>query len=274
MTKDIKNAIWLNGRLIAENDAKISIYDRGFTLADGVFETMRVIGGSPLWLVNHLARLKTGADVLGIPVPYDDAAIAAGIRALLAAKKLKEASLRLMLTRGPSKARGLWPPATPPKPTMIAIASKFTGGARSPVKLIVATTVRRNEHSPLSRVKSLNYGDNIIARREAEACDADDALLVNSVGRVVCSTVGNIFARIDGEWRTPPISDGILAGTARRHLIPMIKAREISLTLDDLARADAVFLSNSLSLLSVSEIEERAFEDITPFLSELRLFTV
>jgi branched-chain amino acid aminotransferase len=95
---------------------------------------------------------------------------------------------------------------------------------------------------------------------------------VNSVGRVVCSTVGNIFARIDGEWRTPPIADGILAGTARRHLIPMIKAREISLTLDDLARADAVFLSNSLSLLSVSEIEEKAFEDITPFLTELRLF--
>jgi branched-chain amino acid aminotransferase len=233
---------------------------------------MRVIGGEPLWLVNHLARLKTGADVLGIPVPFDDAAVAAGIRALLAAKKLKEASVRLMLTRGPSKARGLWPPAAPPKPTMIAIASKFTGAQRSPVKLIVATTVRRNEHSPLSRVKSLNYGDNIIARREAEACEADDALLVNSVGRVVCSTVGNIFARIDGEWRTPPIADGILAGTARRHLIPMIKAREISLTLDDLARADAVFLSNSLSLLSVSEIEEKAFEDITPFLTELRLF--
>lgn len=274
MTKNIKNAVWLNGRLRAETDAKISIYDRGFTLADGVFETMRVIDGSPLWLANHLARLKTGADVFGIPVPFDDAAIASGIRALLDAKKLKAASVRLMLTRGSSKARGLWPPATPAKPTMIAIANKFTGASRPPLKLIIATTVRRNEHSPLSRIKSLNYGDNIVARREAEAREADDALLMNGAGRIVCSTVGNVFARVDGEWRTPPIAEGVLAGTARRHLIPMIGAREVTLTMDDLARADAVFLSNSLSLLAVGWVEGRELENIAPFLDGVPLFAV
>lgn len=265
--------VWLNGRLVPEAEAVVSISDRGFTLADGVFETLRVIDGQPLWLGDHLARLRQGADVFGIPVPFEDSVFTAAIDALLTSLGLAHASLRITLTRGPSKARGLWPPASPAAPTLLMTASALPVGApRPPLRVIVAQSVRRNEHSPLSRIKSLNYGDNILARREAEARGADDCLLMNGAGRIVCASVGNIFLRVDGVWRTPPIAEGLLAGTARRRLIGMLGTREEPVTAELLAQAEAGFVSNSLSLAAIGSIEGRALADIGDWLAGLPLY--
>lgn len=261
--------VWLNGHLVAEQDATISIFDRGFTLADGVFETMLVKNGCPVWLSDHLVRLRQGASVLGIPVPFDDEAIGQGLASLILVREMTDASLRLTLTRGPSRVRGLWPPAKPAMPTLLATLSPFTSVERPALKLVIAQNVRRNEHSPLSRIKSLNYGDNIVARREVEARGADDCLLMNGAGRVVCSSVGNIFARIKGEWRTPPIVDGVLAGIARQYLIPILEARETAFTLDDIAHVEAMFLANSLGLSAVGSVDGRVLEDISGWLTGL-----
>jgi branched-chain amino acid aminotransferase len=264
--------VWLNGRLLPEDEASLSIFDRGFTLGDGIFETLRVRDGRPLWLGDHLARLRQGADVFGIPVPFGDAAIRRGLAELIEASGQPQASLRLTMSRGPSRARGLWPPASPATPTLLAIVSPFPGAARPPLRLIVANTVRRNEHSPLSLIKSLNYGDNILARREAESRGADDALMMNSQGRITCGTVGNIFLRFAGEWITPPIADGILAGTARRRLIPMLGAREHAIDRADLQRAEAGMVSNSLSLTAIGTLNGRALEDASSVAEDLSLF--
>ena len=196
--------VWLNGRLLPEAEAGLSIFDRGFTLGDGIFETLRVCEGRPLWLDDHLARFQHGAGVLGIPLPFEDRAIRRGLAELIEASGHQQASLRLTLSRGPSRARGLWPPASPATPTLLAVVSPFPGTGRPPLRLIVAGTVRRNEHSPLSLIKSLNYGDNILARREADSRGADDALMMNGQGRITCGTVGNIFLRFAGVWVTPP----------------------------------------------------------------------
>lgn len=264
--------VWLNGGLLPEDEASISIFDRGFTLGDGVFETLRVADGEPLWLDDHLRRLHDGAEVLGIPVPCSDDAMARGVAELIAAAGHPQASLRITLTRGPSRVRGLWPPAIPMTPTLLATISPVASGPRPPLNMAVARTVRRNEHSPLSRIKSLNYGDNIIARREAEARGAGDCLLLNGAGRVVCATAGNVFARIGAEWLTPPIADGILGGTARRRLIGLTDAREVSIDEAALAKADAAFISNSLGLAAIRAIDGRELAGITDFLAGLSLF--
>ncbi len=264
--------VWLNGRVLPEDEASISIFDRGFTLADGVFETMRVMDGEPLWLEDHLRRLREGAEVFGIPVPSGGDVIGQGLAELIAANGHAQASLRLTLTRGPSRVRGLWPPAMPMTPTLLATVSPMPSSARPPLNMVVAKSVRRNEHSPLSRIKSLNYGDNILARREAEARGAGDCLLLNGAGRVVCATAGNVFLRIGASWLTPPIADGILAGTARRRLLGLIGAREVSIDPSALAQAEAAFLSNSIGLAAIRAIEGRELKDIGDFLSGLSLF--
>jgi branched-chain amino acid aminotransferase len=264
--------VWLNGRLLPETEAQLSILDRGFTLGDGIFETMRVREGRPLWLTDHLARFRQGAALLGIPVPLDDDAIETGLLGLIAASGHREASLRLTMSRGPSRARGLWPPGLPMTPTLLATLSPWPGAARPPLKLVLAQTVRRNEHSPLSGIKSLNYGDSILARREAESRGADDALIGNGRGHIACATVGNIFLRIAGRWVTPPIADGVLPGIARRRLIPMLDAAERSIDEAALSRAEAGLISNSLSLAAIREVDGRPWDDVSSLAAGLPLF--
>lgn len=264
--------VWLNGRLLPQDGAQLSIFDRGFTLGDGIFETLRVKAGRPLWLADHLARFAEGARLLGIPLPFDDAALEAALLSLIEARAALEAAVRLTMSRGPSQARGIWPPASPVTPTVLATLAPLAGSARPPVRVITAQTVRRNEHSPLSRIKSMNYGDSILARREAESLGADDALMMNGRSDVVCATVGNIFLRLGQAWITPPVSDGILAGTARRRLIARLGATERSIAPADLARAEAGLISNSLGLLAIREVDGRPLEDVSAFADGLALF--
>lgn len=246
--------LWLNGALVAPEEARLSPLDRGFALGDGVFETIRARGEDMLWLDDHLARLAGAAGLLGIPLPMTGEAVAAGLRALLRATGFAESALRLTLTRGPSERRGLWPPSLPSTPTLLAAAAPLAA-PRPPLRLAVARATRRNEHSPLSRIKSLNYGDNILARREADERGFDDALMLNCRGGIACATVGNLFLRIDGEWRTPPVAEGILPGLARARLLSLLPAGEAPVSEADLARAQAGFLSNSLGLSAIREIE-------------------
>lgn len=265
-------AVWMNGRMLAETEARLSIFDRGFTLGDGLFETLRVMAGRPLWLTDHLARFREGAGLLGIPVPFDDNALESGLVSLIERRGHPEASLRLTMSRGPSQARGIWPPASPVMPTVIATLTPSTSVSRPPIRLVTAQTVRRNEHSPLSFIKSMSYGDNILARREAESRGADDALMMNGKGNIACTTVGNIFLRLGKEWITPPISDGILSGTARRRLIPMLGATERSITAAELERAEAGLISNSLSLQAIRDVDNRALDSVVGVIETLAVF--
>jgi branched-chain amino acid aminotransferase len=264
--------VWLNGRLLAETEASLSIFDRGFTLGDGVFETLRVVAGRPLWLADHLARLHEGAKLLGIPVPLGDRALEAGLMSLIEGRGHPDAALRVTLSRGPSRARGIWPPAPEVTPTLLATLNPLPAAARPPLRLIVARSVRRNEHSPLSLIKSLNYADNILARREAAASGADDALMLNGQGRIACATVGNIFIRFGGQWVTPPLAEGVLAGTARRRLIPLLNAAERPIDGAELTAAEAGLISNSLGLAAIREVDGRTWDDVAGLAATIALF--
>lgn len=245
--------IWLNGRLQDAAEARIDPADRGLLLGDGLFETLRVADGAPRRLAAHLARMRAGAEVIGLAIPLTDAQIAAAMAEVIAATATTAGSLRLTVTRG-TGPRGLLPPKQPQPMVMLT-----AGGLppQTPAHLIVAQSTRRNEHSPLSRLKSLNYLDNVLARMEAERAGADDALMLNTAGRVAESTVANVFWAKDGRLFTPPLSEGVLPGVRRAAIMAALNAQERPVFADELRGADEVFLSNSLSVRQVATLDGR-----------------
>ncbi|MFG1464817.1 aminotransferase class IV [Xanthobacter sp. DSM 24535] len=256
--------VWLNGVLVPEDAAHIAPGDRGFTLGDGLFETVRAQGGVPLRLDAHLARMALGARVLGLPVPAMDFEAAA--RAVLEANALQDGVVRITLSRG-SGPRGVLPPSAP-RPTLLITAAP-AAAPPAPARLIISRVTRRNEFSPLHAVKSLNYLDNILARQDAATQGADDALLLNTQGRVAESTIANLFAVIGDLLVTPPVSEGALPGIMRAAILRE-HGSELPLRVEDLAQAQEIFLTSSLGIRSVSHLDGRPLAEATPKADALR----
>lgn len=242
---------WLNGRLLTAEAARIDPADRGFTLGDGLFETIRVQDGRGVWLDRHLARLAAGCAVLGIPRRFDDAALAGACAAVIVAEGIRAGALRLTVSRGPGP-RGVLPPPSP-EPTML-ITGHVGAAPGTPVALVVARGTCRNQRSALSRIKSLNALDAVIARREAASQGADDAVMLNTEGRVAETTIANLFASIGGAWVTPPVGEGALPGIMRGAVLARLGAAERPLTVTDLEQAEALLLTNALSIRAVARL--------------------
>ncbi len=242
--------LWLNGVLHDAGTACIDPTDRGLLLGDGVFETVRASGTLPHHLPRHLARLRAGATVLGIAVPWTDDQIAEAAAAILPAQD--GSAVRITLTRGPA-SRGLLPPAGT-APTLLLTAAALAPSP-PPAHLVIATITRRNEHSPLSRIKSLNYLDSILARQEAARRGADDAVLLNTAGLVAEATAGNVFVLHGETWSTPPVEDGALPGIVRALLLESGRAVVARLSVARLLSADAVCLTSALGVREVFSVE-------------------
>lgn len=240
---------WQDGRLVAADTVHVSIADRGLLLGDGLFETMQVCNGRPFDLDAHLARLESGLGVLGFAEAVDLAKLGAEIANYLTDENASRAVLRVTVTRG-AGARGLAPPEAP-VPTILMTLSPMPPTRETPLSLHIATSTRRNELSPASRIKALPYIDNLIAFREARAHDAEDALMLNTRGAIACATVANLFLIREGRLETPPVSDGALPGVMRALVLGLAKEAglapaERSLDASDVAEADHVLLTNSV----------------------------
>jgi len=242
--------IYLNGNILPEAEAKISPADRGLLLGDGIFETMRAYGGRIFRLEAHLDRLTSGAKYLQIPIDVSSAALSQALTATLKANQLSQsdATLRLTLTRGAS-SRGLGLPSNP-KPTMLISAAPLHKTHFPPAKALI-TSIRRNQQSPLAKIKSLNFLDNILARQEATSQGFDEALLLNTEGQLAEASAANLFVFINDSVLTPPIHDGALPGVTRAVIFEIAKLlaipiKESSLVRDDFAQADEAFLTNSI----------------------------
>lgn len=249
--------LFLGTALVEEAEAAISPFDRGFTLGDGLFETLRVTGGKVLRVNAHLARLAAGATVLGMPPPALD--LAAALAQTAGANGLSEGVLRLTLTRGIGP-RGVLPPADP-NPTLVITAAPLAP-ALPAARLVIAQGTRRNDRSPLAQVKSLNYLDGILARQEGARRGADDAILLNTHDGVAETSIANLFAVIDGTLATPPLSEGVLPGVMRAAVIAA-GATERPLTVDDLAQAEEILLTSALGIRSVAMLEGRPLPSST-----------
>lgn len=255
--------VWLNGGLVDAATARIDPADRGLLLADGVFETLRVEHRVPLDAGLHWQRLATGASVLGQQAP-GSALLDSAVGELIAANRIESAALRVTLTRGPGP-RGLVPPAAP-SPTLLIVASPLP--ASPPPARAAVVSMRRNEHSPLSRIKSLAYLDQILALREAQARGRDEAILLNTTGWVACASAGNLFVRHGDRLRTPPCAQGVLAGITRARVLAAnlpFELTETGITVAELHRADEVLVTSSLvGVRSVIEIDGTVVGDGRP----------
>ncbi|MCS0504183.1 aminotransferase class IV [Ancylobacter mangrovi] len=229
----------------------IDVEDRGFTLGDGVFDTALALGGRVFARERHVARLLEAARLLGIGV--ERARIEATLDAAIeAAPGAEPAILRTTLTRG-TAARGLWPASTG-EPTLVTTRAAWSAALLGKPARLVTATGRRNEFSPTANLKTLGYLDHILAAREAAAAGVDDALILNTRGRVCCSTIANVFVLIAGRLITPSLGEGCLPGILRALVIEAapklgLAVEERPLAPEALHGADAVFLTNSVRFI-------------------------
>ncbi|MDA0988090.1 MAG: aminotransferase class IV [Chloroflexi bacterium] len=241
--------VYLNGSFVPEADAHLSLRDRGFTLADGLFETMVASGDRIFRLDDHLTRLQRGAGVLYIQLPPVEELVDAIHEALLR-NGLPHSVVRLTVTRGIDPGRGL--DVTPGiTPSVVVRVTPWHGPLDSlpQGRRLILSNIRRNDLSPLAGIKSLSYAEGVVARLRAQRCGADDALMCNTRGFLTGATSSNIFAVIRGELVTPPEGDGALPGIARRTVLEEagrlgILVSELSLMPEGVAGADEVFLTN------------------------------
>ena len=244
------SSVWLDGRLLPSSAAAIACDDRGLLLGDGLFETLRALGGHPMFLGAHLRRLREGAAVLDLPVPAGDEAIARAVARTLGANGLEqgEAAVRITLTRG-SGPRGL-PPPPDPRPTLLLTAAAYAR-PRSPAAAVIVRTVRRNEHSPSSRLKSLGALDAVLAWQEVERAGADEGLLRCTGGSLAEGVASNLFLVRRGALATPSLDTGALPGVTRRRVLRAatklgLDAGERLVVPEELGPADEAFLTSSL----------------------------
>ena len=222
--------------------------DRGLTLGDGLFETVLALGGRLVDWSAHLQRMAAGCEVLGLPAPDVDGAETLAQAALASAGlDAARAAVRLTLTAG-SGGRGLDRPQRP-APRMFATAAPAPAPS-GPARL-ATVTVRRNAGSPVSRIKSLAYLDNVLARVEAQAAGADEAVMLNTRGELACAAAANLFWIRDGKLETPALDCGVLAGVMRARVLAAAAglgapAAEVRAPHSVLQQAQSVFLTNSL----------------------------
>ncbi len=256
--------IWLNGRLVPRDKALIDPADRGLLLGDGLFETLRAYRGHVFKFEDHLARLARGAAELGIPLPVAAPDIAGAAAEVLRSNQLakSDAALRITLTRGAGQ-RGLLPPDDPRPTLILSTATYHAPAGREGFTIVTSERARRNEGSITARLKSLGYLDNVMAQMEARSAGADEAILLNNQGAIACCARSNIFAVMKGKLVTPPIEEGALPGITRAAILQLCKelsvqAVEARLSHGDLAKAEEVFLSNSLlEIVPVRRVDGR-----------------
>lgn len=235
--------IYFNGKLV--DDTPIFEFQDRLRLGDGVFDTMLVIDGKPIHKNEHLSRLLQNAAILKINnLPDIDELKNAAAKIIESNESLTgRFALNTLITRGLAE-RGLAPQknAAPNIAMRIApVPNEFPS-----IHTIIAETVKRNEGSPLSRIKSCNYGDNILALIEAQDKGANESIMLNNAGNVTCASAGNIFCCINDELITPPLSDGVMDGVTRKIIIEKFGAIERSINENELKNAAGIYITNSI----------------------------
>ena len=258
--------VWVDGAVRPAEGTHLSVFDRGFQLGDGIFETLRAKGGRTTELAEHTERLRRSADGLAIQLPDGiEAQLAQGIADLLAAEGLDgpdgDASVRITCSRGPWTSRGLLPPASERLVATVVIqAWPVTPPPSAWLEhglSLVASAVRRDPGNPIVTLKTTSRADYVYAKLEARRAGADDAVFLTMSGHLSESTTANIFlvrTAPDGvvELATPALECAILPGTTRSWLLRWaasagLRPVEGWLTPDELAAAGEAFVCSSVA---------------------------
>ncbi len=209
--------IFLNGGFIQEEEAWVSVFDRGFLYGDGVFETLRVYNGKPFLLDRHLGRLAHSLGGLYINDPYDFEQWYDYVKELIVRNNAKESILRIQVSRGVGK-RGYTSSGNYSPTAVISLHDAPPVNDKGHQLDLIAASGILADHDPLSTLKTSNKLVNIIAMREAERAEAHDAVLFNGQGYTTETSSSNIFIILEGKLYTPPLASGCLAGITRGYV--------------------------------------------------------
>lgn len=235
------SAVWLDGALVPPEKAVVSVFDHGLTVGDGVFETVKVVGGRPFALRRHLERLARSARGLGLDVPLGEARLRAVVDEVVAAAGLDDARLRITLTGGVSP---LGSGRVGGAPTLIVSAGVLAPW--EPDTVAVTVPWPRNERSAIAGVKTTSYAENVVALAEAHKVGATEAIMPNTRGNLCEGTGSNVFVVLGDRLVTPPLLAGCLAGVTRALLLQLLPdADEDDLPITALAGADEVLLTST-----------------------------
>ena len=242
---------WVAGGLVPAEQATVAVLDHGFTVGDGVFETLKTVtdpavGVVPFAMDRHVVRLARSAGGMGIDGLDADEVRDALLAVCAANPQLADGGrLRVTLTSGPGP---LGSDRTPAAASLVVVASPSVRWA--PSTTLALSPWPRNERSPLVGLKSTSYAENVLALARAKSLGAQEALLTNLAGEVCEGTGSNVFVVIDGTITTPPLSCGPLAGITRALVLEWcadagIEVAQRAISLDELATAEEIFITSS-----------------------------
>lgn len=232
--------VWLDGEIVDDARAKVSVFDHGLLYGDGIFEGMRAYGGVAFAFDRHLRRLTVGARALHLELPGGVDGIRRAVLRTVEADGGGDRYVRLIVTRGEGPL-GLDPSRCPRTRVYCIVDSiaLFSDEKRRAGLSLVTSSLRRPGPDVLDpRVKTLNYLNNVLAKQEAVRQGADDALMLNAQGRVAEASVANLFVVRDGVLLTPPTTDGCLEGVTRATVMELARAMEIPCAERTLGRMD------------------------------------
>ena len=273
--------VYIDGKLVVKEDAKISVFDHGLLYGDGVFEGIRSYGGLIFKLSEHLDRLFESAQTIMLKIPMGKKELEKAIVETLKVNGLRDAYIRLIITRGFGDL-GL-DPRKCKSPSVIIIADKI---ALYPKKFydkgldLITVPTRRNLSEAINpQVKSLNYLNNIMAKIEAVNSGYEEALMLSSEGYVLECTGDNIFIYSSGRLYTPPFCLGVLKGITRQAVIEIsqklkIPVSEHVMTRHELYNAEEAFLTGTAAeIIPVVKIDGRVIGDGKPGKVTLKLLS-
>lgn len=272
--------IWLDGQLVDEDQAKVSVFDHGLLYGDGVFEGIRIYNHRILKLHSHLERWYRSAEKIRLTPAYNIDEMDKAMRETVKANNLRDGYIRSLFTRGYGDL-GLNPFICPTAGTIIIADSiqlyppeLYETG----IPVVVADRPRLPVQCLDPSVKSLNYLNNIMAKIEAIEAGVLEAIMLNIEGNVTECTGDNLFMITDGKIYTPPVSDGLLGGITRQWVIDEIgpdcghPVEERHIKIDEVLNADEVFLTGTgAEIIGVNKIDDRVLSDgkVGPISSKL-----
>lgn len=279
--------VYLDGKLVDKKDAKVSVFDHGLLYGDGVFEGIRSYNCLIFQLKEHIDRLFRSADGIQLKIPMTKDQMQDAIIETLKANRLKDAYIRLVITRGIGNL-GLNPNQCK-RPSVIIIADKIAlypeRFYEEGLRIIVAKTRRNSIHALSPTIKSLNYLNNILAKIEAIEQNVEEAIMLNNEGYISEASGDNVFMVKGNKLITPSIEAGTLEGITRDVVIDIAKRKNINveekfLKLDELYKSDECFLTGTAAeIIPVIEINHHVIGDGKPgeatneFITEFRELT-
>jgi branched-chain amino acid aminotransferase len=243
MAEERSATVWVDGELRPGGASGLSPFDHGFTVGDGVFETLVVEDGTPFAARRHLGRLRRSAAGLGLAVPRSDDELRAAMAAVVEAGGLTTGRARLRLTVS-SGAGPLGSGRGAASTVVVAAGPVIQRGSTASVVVVPWT---RNEHSAVVGIKTTSYAENVVALARAHESGASEAVFANTAGNLCEGAGSNVFVVLDGQLVTPPLAAGCLAGVTRELICELLDADvvERDVPIGDLARVEEGFLTSS-----------------------------